>query len=631
MLRSSFRRFSSTFYRPGTTYLLGQLKLGPDLVSHHLPKKPSNAVDVASDHNRIDPEKVLAKLRRTGNVSTRENIEGVNLRLSTPYPHAQWFDIYERTLTDKQIVEQMEQFRLQIDSDLKCRKLYSDFITCYSRELKRFGINDLSLKLDEFPVDKSSLWSQSESRKTASRTKKLVQCVADSFSESKQNLAIINKRMKLKRQPPEFYLHQQFVISLGKKDVSKLIDIYFDFPSQKALHLTEYEFEKFMSLILGYRMSKEDRIAHSGKLISLFKSLLSDRIPLTSFELTKYVFFTIRNLTEYRQLPTQECYEDVMKLQKSFTFNPAIWNLILTQFPNHKLEIIKQMSRNTILNRDLTRKLVQACTTPAQLVNMLSIIKFTHSHIDQMLFEDILIKLVDLGFYSFAKSILNLILNAQTRKSTYSKGRSILRRKSQRFINNQIEAFNGVLLYRARNLSEDIVRKHYSRYLYYIFKPSPMMMASFLESLTNPKSFTDNKRFELKDLLETMVKFQIPLLNSSALSILVALTNNQSEQHFIDMDIVGLLNELVYESIAYNESLHKYSIDGRYDKKYLGKFINKQVGSSVALELKAIFKLSFNVFKRWPSSEKDATYSKKRIHVKTRLLKIYDQLVAVGD
>ncbi|VEU23518.1 DEKNAAC104680 [Brettanomyces naardenensis] len=640
--RWPIRHYSTVLYRPGTTYLLGQVKLDPSLVSSEVGKnkcsKPSagcNRAATVPGTVTVDPQNFMTKIGHEGSKFQEPN-DDFRIANIIPELHSGWYDLLTQPLTSKQISRGLATFRDNVVSDLRRQKLYSSFKVCYGRELMRFGNNEMNLNLDDFHLDKDVSRSSYEPRKKMNKIGKLVEHVSDEFSDSRRNLSVINKRLKLKRIPPEFYLHQQFVINLGKKDLSRMLEIYFEFPQPRALHLTGYEFEKFMSLVLSYKMSKEDHLLDSEKLISLFESLHEDRIPLTDFELTKYVFFTIKYLSKYRGLDVESCFSGVMRLQSRFIFSQSVWNLILNEFPTKRSVIMKDMSNKIVLNRDLILTLCRSSESLVELLGILRVIQMKHIHLDQALLELMLTRLIDFGQYSLAKNVLDSLLDScrsLPAKNSYKKDVTIYRTRVQRKLSRQYEALNGVLLSRARSASSFSSSKATSsRLVYYFFKPSSMLCCSFLGSLCNVETLTDNRKFEISNLLQLMIKYKIPLINLQAISILSGLLANpvdDSVAQRLDMDILDHLNELVFSSIDYNEYLHTCSKDFRFDKDYLREFIDGKDGESVVKELGTVFKLSFNVYRRWPTENETVEKESLRATVKGRMLRIYNELATV--
>ncbi|QPG75369.1 hypothetical protein FOA43_002722 [Brettanomyces nanus] len=502
-----------------------------------------------------------------------------------------------------------------------------------NRQLSRFGMYQLGLRLEDFELDKSVRRSTSEPLQKKRRINQMVKYVADHLIDSQKNLSVINKRLKLKRLAPDFYLHQQFVINLGKKDLSKMVDIYFELPEPRALYLTSFEFEKFMSQVLAYKMSKEDHILDSEKLVDLFKNLLDDHIPLTGFELTKYVFFTLKNMSSLHKLDKDSCFNGVMQLQSRFIFTRSIWNLILNEFPEKRDIVLKEMANKVTLNRDLLITLLKTSTSISELANLLGLVQLKHIHLDPQMFELILRKLIGFGYYFLAKGMLETLLTSRRplKMDSFSEGVPIFPTRVERKLARQYEAFNGSLLYRARSAPPRANKVDFSRLIYYYFKPSPMICSVFLDSLCDSEVFTEAKKFEVNNILELMIKNKIPLINSQLLNVLSKLLVSLPENLELDMKMVLQLNDLALSSIEYNERLHANSKDFKYDKKYLSSFIKEQVGNSVVNELRSSFKLSFELFRKWPAEGIEGFYYEMRIEVKEKMLKIYDELEIVEE
>ncbi|EIF45771.1 hypothetical protein AWRI1499_4336 [Brettanomyces bruxellensis AWRI1499] len=99
----------------------------------------------------------------------------------------------------------------------------------------------------------------------------MVDFVSSRFNPSRDNLAIISKRLKAERFPADLFLHHQFMVNLNRRDMGRLLEVYFNFPRPRAYHLTSLEFEKFMGLVLRYKVGDTDHLIHTEALIAFFR------------------------------------------------------------------------------------------------------------------------------------------------------------------------------------------------------------------------------------------------------------------------------------------------------------------------------------------------------------------------
>lgn len=544
-----------------------------------------------------------------------------------------WYGILTRQLDYKQNEQQIELFKNRIISDLSCSNLYGRFKVCFFRKMMTFGQTAFSLSPECFAVDKASFKNKSPHIKQLSRVKKMVDFVSSRFNPSKDNLAIINKRIKADRFPADLFLHHQFMVNLNRQDMGRLLEVYFNLPRPRAYHLTALEFEKFMGFALRYRVGNTDHLIHSEGLVAFFDSLLEDNIPLTKFELTKYVFFVMKNLLDVQKVNSTACLNKIMALQGRFTFSQSIWNLLLCQFEEQRNVILREMSRKVILNRDLIRTICSQCDSKAELINIIEIIRLKHMHLDPELFELIVQKFLLFKEFDSATVLINAVLESFKRlrqNNNFERGTVIHRTKVLRRMDVRYEELNSVLLYESRQRTLNKLEKFDSKLIYYTFKPSPMMMYHFLRSLSLAN---EEQKAAASSILDIMDVYKIPLLNSESLRMLSDIYLHPAhsiESMTKDMDLVKAIINLTYSSARFNQYFHNCVGDSRYDKRFLSKFLHKTINSSAAQETRAIFELAFNIYKQWSLDDKPSTLKDKRTEIKKSMLQVYKELVAIS-
>ena len=544
-----------------------------------------------------------------------------------------WYGILTRQLNDDEIKEKIELFKNHVISDLSRPDLYGRFKVCFFRKMIAFGQINFSLSPECFGVDKTSFKNKSPNIKQLSRVKKMVDFVSSRFNPSRDNLAIISKRLKAERFPADLFLHHQFMVNLNRHDMGRLLEVYFNFQRPRAYHLTSLEFEKFMGLVLRYKVGDTDHLIHTEALIAFFDSLLDDNIPLTKFELTKYVFFVLKNLLNVQKVSNTECFNKIMALQGRITFSQSIWNLLLCQFWEKKDIILQEMSHKVILNSDLIRTICCRCTSKNELINIIEIIKLKHMHLNPELFELIIQRLLFFKEFGYSTILVKAVLESFKRlrqTNNFERGTVIHRTKILRLINSRYEELNSVLLYEARQRVLNELQHSDSQLLYYTFKPSPMLMYHFLDCLSLT---SDTQKVAVYSVLKIMNAYKIPLLNSQSLRMLSDLYLHPADSiecMETDMNLVKAIVNLAYNSAHYNQYFHNCVGDSRYDKKYLSGFLHKTINSSAAQETRAIFELAFNIYKQWSLNDQSSTLKDKRAEIKKSMLQIYKELIAIS-
>ncbi|KAG0676416.1 hypothetical protein C6P42_001275 [Pichia californica] len=414
------------------------------------------------------------------------------------------------------------------------------------------------------------------------------------LSELSSNTYILYKRLKVNRLIPPFYLHQQFLIHLGSNNISKLLDLYFELPQPRPFYLKREEFEKFMSLLLRLKFSNNDHKLLIPKIIDVYNDIreFGNEIQLTPFENTKYLSILLNDWSNNNTslISEDEMFNKIIKMKslnsiKRLSFCPAMWNLLLIYFPKKTSEIMKLMSNESGLTRLNIEIYLKHIKSFNELNNLLELMKLKFFHLDTYLLNLIILKLIEFNKSNIALNLINEILikfnnisNLNWSFSTKKIDRiqlfkiDVLNKTFQQLHNEEIN----------NNNNNEIGKFSNFTWLRYKFKPSPLIISKLLINLN---SYND----QLK-LLNLMIKQNIPIVNKHAINLLLLNDLNQIEK----FKLIPLILSLVKSSLEFNKTLHRVSIDSRYDTNDLSTYIHDE--SNEIFELKDIFKISLKLY-----------------------------------
>lgn len=457
--------------------------------------------------------------------------------------------------------------------------LYRNFQRCYARVLASFTDTHLVLPKSRMKELQAKLQDQDLPENVQQQLVK-VNVASRKFTELSSNTYTLYQRLKIKRMTPPFYIHQQFLINLGDVNVRRLLELYFELPEPRPLHLKREEFERFMRIILKLKISGDHR-ALLPKLVQFYDDIRKNGngIQLTSFETTKYFSFLL-NLWKEENLPMDIRYAKILQLKnltgpKKLVFAPAMWNIFLSHFPYKVDDIMKLMANECGLTRSTAEIFIKHLKSLDSLSNTLELMKLKKLHLDPFLLDTIVGKYIEFGKADDAFELLIKIIN------TFE----------------DISDMNWVLpsksFQRVRIIQSDILNKTFQQmhnydpemkfsWLKYKFKPSPLTLGKLLLSLDTYNRYK---------LLKVMIQQNIPLVNKHALQII-------EQRHLNSLPFVL---KLVNQSKSFNQQLHHARNDVKYDAHYLGEFFNPE--NNPTIEMNEIFDKSILFYKQHENDE----------------------------
>ncbi|GAV27890.1 hypothetical protein PMKS-001358 [Pichia membranifaciens] len=449
---------------------------------------------------------------------------------------------------------------------------YRSFQRCYSRVLASYTDTFLSLTKPHMRELQARFHDPNVPDNIQQQQIKIDVAVRK-LSDLSANTFIMYKRLKVKRLTPPFYLHQQFLVHLGAKNTSKLLDLYFDLPEPRPLYLKREEFERLMSLILRLKISGDHR-ALIPRVVEVYEDIRQNGngIDLTPFEETKY-FSLLLNSWKEEGLLQEEKYDKVLSLKfdskKNLKFCPAMWNIMLTHFPEKSEEIMMMMANETGITRSTSEIFLRHLRTYDEFNNALELMKLKYFHVDPWLMDIILERYIDFGKSNEALQLLSETLTVF--KDISALNWTFSTQKFQRTELFKIDNLNKTF----QQLHNEMPDKPFT-WLRYKFKPSPLTVGKLLVSLKH-----DDQKLKLLGLMK---KQDIPLVNKFAVQLL-------RDCSFRSLPIIL---ELVNSSINFNSQLHIVFKDSRYNISYLSGFICDQ--RNPLLELKEIFRQSIRIY-----------------------------------
>jgi hypothetical protein len=450
---------------------------------------------------------------------------------------------------------------------------YRSFQRCYSRELAAYTETFISLTKPQMRILQAKFPNQDLPEHVQQQYIKIDAAVKKLCDLSK-NTYIMHKRLKIARYTPPFYLHQQFLIHLGDKNIAKLLDLYFDFPKPRPLYLKREEFEKFMSLLLSLKLSGDHKFL-LNRIVEVYEDIRNNGcgINLTPFEDTKYLSILLI-LWKHQGIQQDEKFQRIIDLKndpnpkKRLEFCPAMWNIMISHFPEKVDDIMKMISNEMGITRTISEVFLKHLKTFNEFSNALELMRLKHFHLDPLLLNIIIEKYIEFGKSKEAFHLISEIIKVFDDISLINW--IFLTQKEKRTCLFRFDTLNKCFqqLSNQKNMPS-------SQWIRYKFKPDPIVLGQLALSLDV------NDRCKL---LKLMIKQNIPLVNKHALQLL----ENK------DFKTLPLVLSLTNESRDFNKNLHRVSKDAKYDTSYYSKFIHESTDS--IFELKEIFRKGIHIY-----------------------------------
>lgn len=496
-------------------------------------------------------------------------------------------------------LDSISSYRLHKDIALEGqeKKIYSSFSKCYSRVLSYYADHFISLTRERL----HDLMSKLDNSDKPDHVQKLyikIDLSEKRLSTISRNTYVIYQRLKVERETLPFYLHQQFLIHLNEGNIAKLLNVYFEFPHPRPLHLKREEFEKFMKLILKIKISGDHKPLLK-KIVEVFADIRENGGPisLTPFEDTKY-FSLMLNSWESEGMSKSEIYEKVLEIRavkgpKPLKFVPAMWNCFLTHVPEKSEEILKLMAKEIGLTRFTAEIVLNNADSFDRLCNTLELMKLKNFHMDEKIFALVVRKYIQFGKTHEALELVEKLLDSfqDLTSRNYSFRPLSLERT---------EVFKLDILNKAFQQLHNEQQEMEHQWLQYKFIPSPFALGELLVSLD---------REGIIRLLNTMIKHNIPLTHKHALNVIEK----------IEPSLLHLVLESVNRSRDFNINLKKISEEPKYNTAFYKNYTLQH--QDIVLELREIFRKSLFL------------YDQMVDHVvpeKSRL-KTVEQLVSITD
>jgi hypothetical protein len=462
---------------------------------------------------------------------------------------------------------------------------YRSFDRCYSRVLSYYFDAFLPMNRTEMEEKMAKLPNQ-DIPVSLQRQIVKVKAVERKLSQLSLNTYCIYKRLETPRDTPPFHLYQPFSIYLAERDIGKLLDAYFKLPSPRPQNIKREDFEIFMSLLLGVKASGD----HDGlisQIVEVFEDIRKngDGILLTPFENTKYLSLL---LLKWRQegVSQENKFKNVLKMKNNnylkgeenikLQFSPAMWDIMVSHFPEFGNEIMMMMANETGLSRLTAGSLIKCLTTYDELCNALDLMKLKNYHMDSQLFDIVLEKHLELGRVQEAWSLLENTM--QVFKDISELHWKFLAQKYSRATTFKYDSLNKTLQ-QLRN--ENVDQPISFSWLQYKFKPSPFIIGKLAFSLDLA---------ERSKLFKMMIEQNIPLVNKHSMELL-------EQQNFT---MLSLILKLTNNSVGFNKDLHAIASDARYDTNYYKSYLYHPNG--VCFELLEIFRRALDTLRTHSSN-----------------------------
>lgn len=507
----------------------------------------------------------------------------------------------------------------RIHKDLESTSFpFRSFRKCYSRILTLYFDTYITLPPSQmYELQKKLYYDREDKSHIPDSVQKLeikIDRVTRKLSELSLNTYIIFKRLGIRRSIPPFYLHQQFSVNLNERNLSNLLNLYFELPKPRPLYLRRDELEQFLSLILSTKVSNDDNKALLPKIIDVFedmyqnvKSESMEDFQLTPFENTKYLSLLL-NYWKSKNMSQEEKFNNIINLRmNSLKFCPAMWDILLSHLPEYCNEIMKIMSEKSGLTRLSAGVFIRYLTTYDELNNTLELMKLKNYHLDSELLDTIITKYIEFGKIKEAKELMIEFFKFSFDLSSTNWEFPTLRKSRTELF--KIDVLNKTLQQLKNENFDDPITFSWLRYK---FKPNPITMGNLL---THLDSLTDEK-----DLLNIMVEQKIPISNKHALKLLTFQTENLADRIKF-FENVPLVLKLVNESYEFNDNLHVASTDSKYDTETYKKYVHIPTGTS--FELKEIVKTSIEIYEEISTN---STFYNIRANLANQLVRLNDKL-----
>lgn len=476
---------------------------------------------------------------------------------------------------------------------------YRSFHKCYAKVLTQYTDTNISLSrrkmnflLEKHPLKDIPIHIQEQQIKIDQAVKKL--------SALSENTFVLYNRLRVRRKTPTFYLHQRILIHLGDRNLPKLLDAYFELPEPRSLHLNREEFEKFMRILLNLKISGDYKPL-LPRIIDVYNDIIeTNQLHLTPFESTKYLSILLNHWKNIN-IPQDEKFSRIMSFKLKFAdkikFCPAMWDILLTHFPEKCDNIMTIMADESGLTRLTAEVFLKHLNSHDELNNALELMKLKNFHLDTYLLDTIIDQFIRFNKPQEAFTILSQILHKFGDISQINW--PFETQSSQRTKLFKIDVLDKAL----QQLKNELPNNNFT-WLRYKFKPSPLVTSKLL-------SYLNTKKEDQYQLLKLMVDQKIPLVNKYAIELL---------QTF-DFKSSYLVLQLVNSSVAFNKNLHAVSHDANYDTKYLSNFVYDTTG--ILNELREIVKISLKIYDAHAGDE-DA--NDLRVSLAEQIVKLNEQI-----
>ncbi|GME77554.1 unnamed protein product [Ambrosiozyma monospora] len=448
-----------------------------------------------------------------------------------------WYQIYTKPVPNTSL----QDFRNNIVSCFQNSNTAGSFQRYRDRKLVDYSVNELNFSKDM-------------------QGTMLVKKAQGYFSESNPDLQLIDKRLRINRVIPSdtsvSYLRQRFSKCLQnpRSSYHTLMEFYLEFPKNRSNNLTVSELEKLLQRIC--QQNPKNLSSHEIKsLLNIFQDLKNDSFPMTRREQLSY--FKLKVASEKNGFSLDS-------VDKKYQQNPLIWEYLLSEFPNFHTRIVKQLrQRNIILTRGILHNMLIGSTSLTQLLNIHDIMNLKFIHMDQQIFEALLVKLLTFNEYQTAKELLTSLLQSKPLRSTH-----ILTQNAASHQNSSYEELNKLHMLKGTHIMVP-----------YRYQLTPFMFSPFFKKLTET-TITTPKMFEIRDIFQVLMHNHIPTISTNVIEIL----NGISE---IDLKFLEDLIQLNAASIPFNVYLNDCANDRRYNNVKLKEYIT---GDGVLEEQRQIFK-----------------------------------------
>lgn len=384
---------------------------------------------------------------------------------------------------------------------------YSSFSSYFSDIIQRYG---KLIYIDNNSFKRMHEKLQIKDNSANDKVREII--IFNQLRQKSVNSRIISERLKIERLDAPFYMHQQFSLNLEKENIESLLDLYFDLPNPKSLHLKRQELEKFLSLLIKTNF-KEDKYRPLAKsVIDVFEDILNNDkavgIQLTNFEKVKYFSLLVSKATNrfesHSTPPTASEYQSqnfllkqLLLIQHKIKLHKSVESYISLayNFPNHNHKLAIMMSRYLPLNRLTVQLLIKNVPNWRTLQHMLRMIEKNNIHIDYELLNLILEQYIRFKKSTELKAIVFALFEKFGSLKTVNQ---LYDAKSTRQLIDKYHATNLA----SKSLKDEFEKSHYGEHeiaieaedqnqwdqlIPYPILPSPELLTKFLSKFHKPQ------------------------------------------------------------------------------------------------------------------------------------------------